>query len=233
VTTVLIALTGAAKWTMKDGSALPAGFWAEELIEPWQILTTAGIDVVLGTPGGAAAPLQDYSLDESMTGSAERTAGLQAALARLAAALAHPQAFAAVDLDSIDAVFVPGGTGPMEDLYDDADLGRILVALQARTAPIATVCHGTIALLSARSGGAWTFDGYQMTGYSNEEESQGGPGDAAPFTLESKLRAEGANYTAGAPWSEFTVTDRNLISGQNPGSAAAVARQLVTALGRQ
>ena len=120
----------------------------------------------------------------------------------------------------------------MEDLTDDADLGRILVALQARTAPIATVCHGTIALLSARSAGGWVFAGYELTGYSDEEESQGGPGDAAPFTLESRLRAEGASYTAGAPWSEFTVTDRNLISGQNPGSAAAVARQLVTALCR-
>jgi putative intracellular protease/amidase len=217
---------------MKDGTVLPAGFWAEELIAPYQILTAAGIDVVLATRGGVAAPLQDYSLDESMTGSAERTAELRAALAGLADALAQPRAFAAVDPDSIDALLVPGGTGPMEDMYDDADLGRILVTLQARTAPVAAVCHGTIALLSARSGGAWTFAGYQMTGYSDEEESQGGPGDAAPFTLESRLRAEGANYAAGAPWSEFTVTDRNLITGQNPGSAAAVARQLVTALGR-
>jgi putative intracellular protease/amidase len=183
VTTVLIALTGAAEWTMKDGSALPAGFWAEELVEPYQILTAAGVDVVLATPGGVAAPLQDYSLDESMTGSAERTADLRAALAGLAA-------------------------------------------------PVATVCHGTIGLLSARSGGAWLFAGYQMTGYTDEEESQGGPGDAAPFTLESRLRAEGANFTAGAPWREFTATDRNLITGQNPGSAAAVARQLVIALGR-
>jgi putative intracellular protease/amidase len=232
MTTVLIALTGAAKWTMKDGSALPAGFWAEELIDPYQILTAARIEVVLATPGGVAAPLQEYSLDESMTGSAERTAELRAALAGVAEQLAHPKAFAAVDPDAVDAVFVPGGTGPMEDLYDDRDLGRILVALQARTAPVATVCHGTIGLLSARSGDAWLFAGYQMTGYTDEEESQGGPGDAAPFTLESRLRAEGARFTAGAPWSEFTVANRNLITGQNPGSAAAVARQLVTALGR-
>jgi putative intracellular protease/amidase len=232
MTTVLIALTGAAKWTMKDGSTLPAGFWAEELIDPHQILTAAGIDVVLASPGGVPAPLQEYSLDESMTGSAERTAQLQAALTGLSEQLAHPEAFAAVDPDSIDAVLVPGGTGPMEDLYDDPDLGRILFALQARSAPVATVCHGTIGLLSARSERTWVFAGYQMTGYTDEEESQGGTGDAAPFTLESKLRAEGANFTAGAPWSEFTVTDRNLITGQNPGSAAAVARQLVTALGR-
>ena len=113
------------------------GFWAEELINPYQILTAAGTDVALATPNGVAAPLQEYSLDESMTGSAARTAE--------------------VDPDTIDAVFVPGGTGPMEDMYDDRDLGRILVALQARTAPVATVCHGTIGLLSARPGGTWIF----------------------------------------------------------------------------
>jgi putative intracellular protease/amidase len=186
MTTVLIALTGAAKWTMKDGSTLPAGFWAEELIDPYQILTAAGIDVVLATPGGVPAPLQEYSLDESMT---PRGAQLRAALAGLAADLAHPESFAAVDPDAIDAVFVPGGTGPMEDLYDDPDLGRILVSLQARRAPVATVCHGTIGLLSARLQSAWAYKGYQMTGYTDQEESQGGPGDAAPFTLESRLRA--------------------------------------------
>ncbi|HEY1698956.1 MAG TPA: type 1 glutamine amidotransferase domain-containing protein [Trebonia sp.] len=232
MTTVLIALTGAATWTMKDGSSLPSGFWADELVSPYQILTAAGIDIVLATPGGVPAPLQEYSLDESMTGSAERTAELRAVLAGLADSLEHPVALAGVDPAGIDAVFVPGGTGPMEDLYADPGLGRILAALQERTAPVATVCHGTIALLSARSAAGWLFTGYQMTGYSNEEESQGGPGDAAPFTLESKLRDEGAKYSAGAPWSEFTVTDRNLISGQNPGSAAAVGRQLVAALGR-
>jgi len=102
-----------------------------------------------------------------MTGSAERTAELRAALAGLTDALAHPQGFAAIDPDGIDAVFVPGGTGPMEDLHDNADLGRILAALQARTAPVATVCHGTIGLLSARSGVAWLFAGYRMTGYTD------------------------------------------------------------------
>jgi putative intracellular protease/amidase len=231
MTTVLIALTGAAKWTMKDGGVLPAGFWAEELVDPYRILTSAGIEVVLATPGGVPAPLQEFSLDESMTGSAQRTAQLRAALDELAGPLASPQSLASIDPSAIDAVFVPGGTGPMQDLYNEADLGRIIVALHRRTAPIATVCHGTIGLLSARSGGIWPFAGYQMTGYTDEEESQGGPGDAAPFTLESRLRAEGAAFAAGAPWSEFTVVDRNLITGQNPGSAAAVARQLAAVLG--
>jgi putative intracellular protease/amidase len=229
--TVLFAITAAPVWTLRDGSTLPAGFWAEEVVDPYEILTEAGFTVQFATPGGKQAPLQEYSLDPSMTGSDERSEQLRARLEQLAADLSEPLALADVDPESVDAVYIPGGTGPMEDLHADADLGRLLVALQARNAEIATACHGTIALLSAHAdGGRWMFDGYRMTGYSNDEERQGGPGDAAPFTLETRLREEGADYQAGAPWSTFVITDRNLISGQNPASAAEVARQLVASL---
>ena len=81
----------------------------------------------------------------------------------------------------------------------------------------------------ARAGDAWIFAGYQITGYTDEEESQGGPGDAAPFTLESRLRAEAPHSPRARP-GPVHVANRDLITGQNPGSAAAVARQLVTAL---
>jgi len=233
VPTVLFAITAASEWTLRDGTTLPSGFWAEEVVDPYEILTDAGFTVQFATPGGQPAPLQEYSLDPSMTGSAERSAQLRTWLERLAPDLSKPPVLADIDPQSIDAIYIPGGTGPMEDLYADAGLGRLLVALHARNAEIATACHGTIALLSARSAdGSWTFDGYRMTGYSNAEEQQGGPGDAAPFTLETRLRDEGADYQAGAPWSTFVITDRNLISGQNPASAAEVARQLAASMTR-
>jgi putative intracellular protease/amidase len=232
VPTVLFAITASPIWTMKDGSTIPAGFWAEEVVEPYNILTSAGIVVKFATPHGAPAPLQAYSLDESMTGSAERSLELRASLAGLAHELDHPMALSEVTVDSIDAIYIPGGTGPMEDLYLDTDLGRLLGELQARNSFIAAACHGTIALLSARTASdPWAFAGYEMTGYTNEEEAMGGPGEAAPFTLETRLRGEGARYVSGAPWTPFVVTDRNLISGQNPASAAEVARQLVASLG--
>ena len=231
VPTVLFAITASNIWTMKDGSTIPAGFWAEEVVDPYRILTTAGITVRIATPDGAPAPLQPYSLDESMTGSPERTAELKDALAGLARQLETPEVLADVDADSINSLFIPGGTGPMEDLYKDADLGRLINALDSHDAYIATACHGTVALVSARDEkDPWTFAGYEMTGFSNEEEDQGGPGDAAPFTLETRLRNEGAQYVSGAPWALMVVTDRNLISGQNPASAAEVARQLASAL---
>jgi putative intracellular protease/amidase len=218
--TILFAVTASPVWTMKDGSTLPAGFWAEEVVDPYQILTDAGHTVLVATPGGAPAPLQTYSLDESMTGSAERSAQLKAALDALGDKLQHPVALSSVNDTDIDAIYIPGGTGPMEDLCADRDLGRILTELQTRNALISAACHGPAALLSARDdNGRWIFAGYQATGYSNEEEKQGSPGEAAPFRLETKLREEGA-------WSPFVIRDRNLITGQNPASAAEIARQL-------
>ena len=231
--TILFAVTASPTWTMRDGSQLPAGYWAEELVDPYDIVIDAGFAVAVATPDGRPAPLQQYSLDPSMTGSEERSDHLRSRLVELSDQLDHPIAFADVDPETIDAVYIPGGTGPMEDLYADPNLGKVLASLHARQAPIATACHGTIALLAARdAGGAWIFDGYRLTGYSNAEEQQGGPGDDAPFTLETRLRDEGADYQAGAPWSSFVVTDRNLISGQNPASAAAVAEQLTSVLSR-
>jgi putative intracellular protease/amidase len=216
---------------MKDGSSIPAGFWAEEVVEPYRILTAAGIEVIFATPGGAPAPLQAYSLDESMTGSSTRTGELQHQLDDLRDRLAHPMDLAVVKADSVDALYIPGGTGPMEDLYQNADLGQLLTELKGRGSVIAAACHGTIGLLSALdAAGAWAFSGSTMTGYTNEEEAMGGPSDAAPFTLETKLRSAGADYVSAGPWAQFVVTDRNLITGQNPASAAEVARQLVAAL---
>ncbi|MET3808331.1 putative intracellular protease/amidase [Nakamurella sp. UYEF19] len=233
MTTVLIALTGSSVWTMRDGTTVPAGFWADEFLDPYAIFQSAGHSVLVATPAGVAAPVQQYSLDESMTGSAQRSAQIRAELSAMAEIVEHPSALADVDPTMIDAIYIPGGHGPMEDLYADFDLGRILIALQRRVAPIVTTCHGTIGLLSARTtDGQCLYDGYEMTGYSDEEERLGGTGVAALFTLESRLRAEGAKYIAHQPWSPFVVVDRNLITGQNPASATDVATKLVAALAR-
>ena len=233
MTVVLIALTASPVWTMKDGSTMPAGFWADEFLDPYEMLTDAGMEVRVATPRGAPAPVQQLSLGETMTGSAQRSAALRATLSTMTQILGRPDSLDDVDPATVDAIYIPGGHGPMEDLYFDVDLGRILMQLQGRDAPIATTCHGSIGLLSAHGdGGQWVFDGYEMTGYTDEEERQGGPGDAAPFTLESRLRAEGAKYVSATPWSEFVVTDRSLISGQNPASVVGVAQTLITTLSR-
>ncbi|MFE5023009.1 DJ-1/PfpI family protein [Streptomyces sp. NPDC056656] len=139
------------------------------------------------------------------------------------------------DLAGFDAVFAPGGHGPMVDLVDNADVARLLVALNERTAPIASLCHGPALLLSApeRSDGQWLFDGYRMTCFTDEEEDQTEPGRLGlPWYVDTALKNAGAVFDDGpSAWASHVVADRNLVTGQNPGSTEAVADALIKALG--
>lgn len=128
---------------------------------------------------------------------------------------------------TFDAVFVPGGHGPMVDLSDNSDVTRLLGILHEKEAPISSMCHGPAVLLSAPANteGQWLFDGYRMTSFTDEEEDQTRPGQKGmPWYLESTLRNNGAVFDDGrAAWASHVVVDRNLITAQNPGSADAVA----------
>jgi putative intracellular protease/amidase len=133
-----------------------------------------------------------------------------------------------------DAVFAPGGHGPMVDLADNPDVGRLLSVLQRRAAPIAALCHGPALLLAApeRADGQWLFDGYRMTCFTDEEELQteaGGLGMA--WLLDAALMNAGAVFDDGpSAWASHVVVDRNLVTGQNPGSTEAVADVVITML---
>lgn len=131
------------------------------------------------------------------------------------------------DIRSFDAVFVPGGHGPMVDLADNPDVGRVLALLQEKNATIGSLCHGPAFLLSAppRSDGQWLFDGYRLTSFSDEEEDQTRVGKLGlRWYLEDALKNAGAVFDdAPAAWTSHVVVDRNLVTGQNPQSADAVA----------
>ena len=146
--------------------------------------------------------------------------------------LRSPIALAEVSLDDYDAVFYPGGHGPMEDLAVDADSGRLLTAALASGKPLAVVCHGPAALLAAKGAdGTSSFAGYRIAAFTNEEEVQGGLADKAKWLLEDRLRADGVMVDKAAPWTPHVVVDRNLITGQNPMSSAPLADELLKALG--
>jgi putative intracellular protease/amidase len=138
------------------------------------------------------------------------------------------------DLDQFDAVFVPGGHGPMVDLSGNPDAGRLLAALHRKSAPIAALCHGPAALLSApeRPDGLWLFDGYRMTSFSDEEEVQTEAGLLGmAWLLDVALKNAGAVFDDGpAAWDSHVVVDRNLITGQNPGSTEAITDAVVKKL---
>lgn len=125
-----------------------------------------------------------------------------------------------------DAVFLPGGHGVMVDLVDNADLGRILRLMHDAGRIVAALCHGPAALLSAPTvDGTWTFEGYKMTGFTDEEEDQTRPGKIGlPWSLEAELKNRGGIFDDGdAAWLSHVVIDRNLVTGQNAGSSEAVA----------
>ena len=152
-------------------------------------------------------------------------------------AFQHPVALSSLtdaELAQFDAVFAPGGHGPMVDLADNPDVGRLLAALQARRAPIAALCHGPAMLLAApeRADGLWLFDGYRMTSFTDEEEDQTEPGLLGlAWLLDVALKNAGAVFDDGpAAWVSHVVVDRNLVTGQNPESTEATADAVIKKL---
>jgi len=149
----------------------------------------------------------------------------------------HPVALSSLtdeQMSEFDAVFAPGGHGPMVDLAGNPDAGRLLVVLQNKRAPIAALCHGPAVLLSApeRADGLWLFDGYRMTAFTDEEEDQTEAGRLGmAWLLDVALKNAGAVFDDGpAAWISHVVVDRNLVTGQNPGSTEATADAVVKKL---
>jgi putative intracellular protease/amidase len=217
---VLFVVTGARTWTLTDGTEHPTGYWAEELLTPYRALRDAGHSVSFATPGGVAPVADAGSLAE----------GDVAAIAAIDG-LTTPLALADVDPSAYDAVYYPGGHGPMQDLAVDEDSAALITATLAAGRPLAAVCHGLAALLPARTAaGESVVAGRRITGFTDEEERLGGLADRAPFLLESELRTRGAEFSVASPWSDHTIVDGLLITGQNPQSSASAAQALVAAL---
>ncbi|NHU49208.1 type 1 glutamine amidotransferase domain-containing protein [Rhodococcus sp. A14] len=230
MTTVLMVVTGADSLTLNEGSSHPTGFWAEEVAESHRILVDAGFEVVIATPGGVAPTADPISLNQRggvANADAER---FRDYLQTLGEELLSPIAVSAAKAEDFDAIYVPGGHGPMTDLAVDADLGSLLVDADDRGRVVAALCHGLAALLSTTSEtGTFHFAGRTLTAFTNEEEAQGGVANT-PYLVESRLRELGALIETADPWSSHVIVDRNLVTGQNPQSSVATAQAVVAAL---
>jgi putative intracellular protease/amidase len=223
---ILFVLTGADQWTLADGTKHPTGFWAEEFVVPYRAFTEAGHRVTVATPGGVVPTADPASLTADFGGE-PFVAELEGI-----AVLRSPIKLEEADPAGYDAVFYPGGHGPMEDLSVNADSGRLLTAALDSGRPLAVVCHGPAALLAAeRADGTPTFAGYRLTAFTNDEETQAGFADKAAWLLEDRLVAAGVRFDKGEPWAPYLVVDRNLYTGQNPSSSGPLADEIVKALG--
>ncbi|ATL25488.1 type 1 glutamine amidotransferase domain-containing protein [Streptomyces formicae] len=227
---ILYVVTGADHWTLADGSAHPTGFWAEEAVAPYEAFKEAGHEVVVATPGGVVPTLDRGSLAPEFNGGQEGADRVEAGLAAFTE-LQHPVKLSEVDLDEYAAVFYPGGHGPMEDLSVSAESGDLLTRALDSGKPLGVVCHAPAALLAAaRADGTNPFAGYRVTAFTNAEEAQAGFADRAKWLLQDRLVAAGVDFQEGEPWAPHVIVDRNLVTGQNPASAAPLAAELLRKL---
>ncbi|MDJ1137090.1 type 1 glutamine amidotransferase domain-containing protein [Streptomyces iconiensis] len=227
---ILFVLSGADHWTLSDGSAHPTGFWAEEAVAPYRAFKAAGHTITVATPGGVVPTADPASLAPDANGGQQSAELMAASLARMDE-LRHPLKLSEVDAADYDAVFYPGGHGPMEDLVADRESGALLTAALNSGKPLGVVCHGPAALLATRrADGSSPFSGYALTAFTNTEENQAGLAERAPWLLQDRLMEMGVHFREGDPWAPKVVVDRNLYTGQNPASAAPLADRLVEAL---
>lgn len=229
MSTILIVMSAADTWIRTDGSSYPTGYWAEELAAPHEKFVNAGCAVDFASPGGVLQPLDQHSADPDIAG-ADCARYVDYAAAVLGE-FGPPLPLDRVDIGGYAAVVLPGGHGPVVDLHQDADLGRLLVQADDAGTIIGAVCHGPAALFSAvDSEGNWRFAHRRISAFTDEEERLFGTAEGAPWLLASRLREWGAKHEGGPAFEPYNVRDGNLFTGQNPASSGPMANAMIDAL---
>nr|WP_232296545.1 type 1 glutamine amidotransferase domain-containing protein [Plesiocystis pacifica] len=209
-------------------SGKPTGFWAEEMAAPYYLFTAAGAELTLASPKGGQAPVDPGSLEPAFLTAATRR---YQADAELQSRLANTVRLAEVDGADFDAVFYPGGHGPMYDLTHDRDSIALIESFARAGKVVAAVCHAPAVLLEAKTAdGRPLVEGREVAGFTNSEEAAVGMTELVPFLLEDALVARGGVHRSVEDWAPLVVTDGALITGQNPASSEAVAEALLQAL---
>ena len=204
------------------------GFWLEEFAAPYYVLKDAGAHLVLASPKGGQPPLDPKSDEPDAQTAATRRFRADA---EATAALATTRVLAEVVDDAFDAVFYPGGHGPLWDLAEDTDSIRLIEATFAAGKPVAAVCHAPAVFRHTKGvDGAPLVRGRSVTGFSNSEEAAVGLTDVVPFLVEDMLKDNGAHYVAKADWQVHAITDGKLVTGQNPASSEATAEAVLALL---
>ncbi len=201
----------------------PTGLWLEEFAVPFNTLTEAGVEIVVASPKGGAVPLDPKTEpDEKQR---QKWAGALGALEAT-------KRLSEVTAEGFDALFFPGGHGPLMDLSDNADLKALIESFDRAGKIIAALCHGPAALLNAcNASGEPLIKGRKVTGFTNMEERLVMLHSVVPFLLEDAMKERGADFdSAFVPMVSHVVRDGNLITGQNPSSSQTLADELLAAL---
>ena len=204
------------------------GFWLEEFAAPYYVFVDAGAEVTLASPKGGQPPLDPKSdADDAQTAATRRFRSDPLAQE----ALANTKTLDDVDTDWFDAVFYPGGHGPLWDLAEDQRSIAIIQGFYRAEKPVGAVCHAPAVFRhTVDENGEPLVKGRRVTGFTNSEEEGVGLTDIVPFLVEDMLKERGADYSKGDDWQSHVCTDGLLITGQNPASSEATARALLGAL---
>lgn len=206
------------------------GFWLEEFAAPYYVLSDAGAEITLASPAGGQPPLDPKSAEADFLTDATRRFDADA---QAQAVLANTLKLSGLKADEYDALFYPGGHGPLWDLAEDPQSIALIESMYVSGKPVAAVCHAPGVLKGATlADGSALVKGKSLTGFSNSEEAAVELTDVVPFLLEDLLQEKGANYSSADDWQPYTVTDGNLITGQNPASSEQVAQALLKKLGQ-
>ena len=204
------------------------GFWLEEFATPYYVLKDAGAAITLASPKGGQPPLDPKSdLPESLTELTRCFRKDKAAQAELA----NTKKLSDVSADDFDAVFYPGGHGPMWDIANNATSIALIEAFVKADKPISAVCHASAAIVNVRGkDGEYLVKSKHVTGFTNAEEEAVGLSNVVPFLLEDRLKERGGLYSKGADWAPYVQVDGKLVTGQNPASSRPAAQELLKLL---
>ena len=204
------------------------GFWLEEFAAPFYIFKDAGAAITLASPLGGYPPLDPKSdVEDAQSDATKRFKSDTAAQM----ALANTTKLSNVDANDFDAVFYPGGHGPLWDLAEDKNSIALIEAMWAADKPVAAVCHAPGVLRHAKSAnGRPLVQDKKVTGFTNTEEEASGLTNIVPFLVEDMLKKNGGNYSKAGDWESYVVSDGLLITGQNPASSGPAAKLLLEKL---
>ncbi|NDR56647.1 type 1 glutamine amidotransferase domain-containing protein [Aliiruegeria sabulilitoris] len=205
------------------------GFWLEEFAAPYFVFKDAGAEITLASPKGGQPPIDPSSDgDDAQTDDTRRFKGDKDAQQQLASTIT----LADVTEDGFDAIFYPGGHGPLWDLAEDADSRRLIEAFAAADRPVGAVCHAPAVFRHTQGGdGKPLVSGRRVTGFTNSEEEAVDLTNVVPFLVEDMLKANGGQFERGDDWADFVLRDGKLVTGQNPASSASAAKELLALLG--
>jgi len=203
------------------------GFWLEEFAAPYYVFTDAGAQVTVASPKGGQPPIDPKSDDPSnQTPSQDRFKADKDAQA----VLAKTHRLDAMSADDFDAIFYPGGHGPLWDLAEDPASIRLIESFVKADKPVAAVCHAPGVLRHVKHEGEPLVKGRRVTGFSDSEEEAVKLTKVVPFLVEDELKRLGGRYEKAGDWQSFSIVDGRLVTGQNPASSEATAEALLKLL---